>query len=197
MDDGERFEHEFVSSRFDQILYDPLRRRRLERSLAAIAVLCVVTIGALIAVALTGNEEPWSPFGPFPTQDVLDRDLIIDVSVGAIRIEGTKCREGTAGVQRTGSWNWRQVRPPGFASTLNTSAAVIAPNGCETNTFNNAIPPEVVAEVCRNGSSEWHVVGSETPIGDVLEDGTIVAREGLTLGWESEIFTLTCERPTL
>lgn len=154
---------------------------------AAAGILAIAVI--LVAVR---DEGEWSPLGPFPIQTVVDDDKVIDVSEGVVEVEGQKCRTGTDGVQVSGSLSWRLIRPPGYVSVLPPFPAVVHVNGCQTFTFANAIPPDVVEHVCRIGPAEWHIVGAETPIGDLVGD-FVTPRSGLRLGWETEPFTLTCD----
>jgi len=166
---------------------------KIERRATVLAVVVGVAIAVAIAfTALDSSDEAWEPLGPFPVQTVQDSDLVVDVSAGQIKIEATKCREGTDGIQVEGDLAWRRVSPPGFTSELVLFAPSVQSNGCTVETFENSIPNVVHVDVCATGPSDWQVTGTETPIGDLVGD-TVRAREGLSLGWETEVFTLTCE----
>lgn len=193
------------SGKIGQAFYDPVWVRTWGRRIFG-AVLAVFALGvtALSYYAAT-RVEPWVPLGPYPIQHVLDGDATIDVNNGGVKIEGTKCREGTEGVQVHGSLRWKRVAPAGFTSDAIYFSPSVQPNGCTTSEFVNRTPQEVKDDVCRSGPSLWHISGDESPIGDVVrlpvlgDSGRVVTaglvepRDGLAIGWETETFTLTCD----
>ena len=157
-------------------------------------VVALVGVTAIAVVAAWRATATWVPLGPYPVQDILDDDLTISVWDFGVEVEGTKCRFGDGyGVQVTGSLSWRRVDPPGLVAGRLEFDAATHSEGCITSKFVNPIPQDVLEDVCGNGPSVWAITGRETPTGVVLEDNTVRARKGLTLGWETEAFTLTCE----
>ena len=165
----------------------------------------LVVSGAAAGWLLWGRDDPWTPLGPFPTQEAgrIEADgtftplenPIYSVH-GVVPIRGEKCRHGTEGVQVRGGLAWRGVDPSGFVSNELIFPSVSFSNGCNVSVFENVPPQEVVDLVCARGDSTWHVTGYEVPTGDVLniETEAIEARSGLRLGWETQTFTLTCDR---
>lgn len=85
-------------------------------SAAVAAVATAIVVGFIAWVVVERND--WRPLGPFPVQIIVDADHVIDVSRESIRIDATKCRHGTDGVQVQGQRVWRRVAPPGFQSDL-------------------------------------------------------------------------------
>lgn len=157
----------------------------------AIGATALAILAIAIIVIQAREPDPWAPLGPFPLQTV--EKEVIDVSEGFVTVVGEKCRFGTDGVQTTGTVSWRLVVPPGYVSPLPAFPAVVHLNGCTTTAFSNPIPDDVVDYVCTHqDASPWHIVGLETPVGDLVGD-LVFPRQGLQLGWETEKFTLTCD----
>lgn len=165
-----------------------------EVTIATVFTVIAVIITTMVVLSVVDRAPDWKPLGPFPVQDVLDDDLTIDVIAdGEIVVEGTKCR-GPQPIQVQGQIGWRRVTPPGLLAAQRDFPGVVVPGGCETNTFVDQIPQEVADDVCEHGRPEtWQIIGSETPIGEVVSGEVISRSNGLTLGWETESFTLICK----
>lgn len=155
-----------------------------------------ILLAFLFAWWLAERAEVWSPLGPFPTQTVTHADSqlddpVFDIAEGSVRVTAQKCRSEP--VQVYGEAAWRRVSPGGYASPPTQFPPSVQPEGCITQQFSNPIPAAVVADVCQNGTSIWQIGGIERPVGYVDGNGTVVARSGVELGWETEPFTLTCQ----
>lgn len=169
----------------------------------------IVKLGLTVAVAVLAiatilswwfrTPEPWAPLGPFPQQTVShpngDTDPIFDTTEAHIHVTAVKCR-GDQPVQVTGTLAWRRISPAGYSTPPVEFPPSVQPAGCVTTTFANPIPTPVTADVCTNGTSVWQIAGTETPVGQIDETGTVTARTGVPLGWETEPFTLTCTKET-
>lgn len=165
---------------------------------ALVTFVAAIVIAFLFAWWITKRNEVWAPLGPFPMQTVshtetdgVDSDPVFDIAEGSVHVTAQKCREGP--VQVYGEAAWRRVSPGGYASPPTQFPPTVQPDGCVTQQFENPIPEAVIADVCANGTSIWHIAGIERPVGDVTGDGTVVPRSGAELGWETEPFTLTCQ----
>ena len=182
-------EGEFAGSRIDRLAYQPKRARLVGRLLAALLAVSLATLAVGLANA---RGEAWAPLGPFPAQSITT-DQPIDVYSGAVGVDGTKCYNES--VQVTGSLAWRSVDEPGqlLGHVEFPSAEKLA--GCVGLSFANPIPDDVAEVVCSNGPTRWAIVGNEKPIGQIRDDGTIIPRSGLALGWQTETFELSCGAP--
>lgn len=156
---------------------------------SAVAVLAV----AVVVLWFTrGDTTPFfDPLGEYPTQTVNDDDGLIDVVDGFISVTGTKCR-GDSPLRVEGQLAWRREAPAGFVSALFVFPAADVPAGCVTSTFANDIPPDVAESVCEVGTSVWRITGSETPLGRIVGGAFVAVPNGVTHGWATEPFTLTC-----
>lgn len=177
----------------------PLPPRLGARDLAKVFVttLVVATVVLVVAWLMFRDPEPWAPLGPYPTQTIVldadNNDHVVNVDDGFVHIEATKCRNTASGVQVQGSLAWRRVAPPGYSSPTVQFQPSVQPPGCVVTVFANPIPDDVVDDVCAFGTSIWQISGIETPIGEVKDDGVVVARsDGVPIGWETEPFQLTC-----
>jgi hypothetical protein len=164
---------------------------RIIRWLVTLAVSSFVVTAAVVAglvFFVGGDGAPWEPLGPFPQQSV------VAVTDDMITVVGTKCY--TESVTIRGEAGWQSVDPIGIQvatgsgvqtrdlDELDDNGEPVYAEGCRTDTFENPIPPEVLAhpEVLI-----WKVAGFEEPVRD--GDGDL--REGLRQTWETEPFSLT------
>lgn len=164
--------------------------RRQHRTYAVIVVVSVlaslITLG--IGAAVYNAVKPAEAFDPFtfPTQTVSDRyhgSATPAVHVGdLVHVTATKCSSAKKPVTEQGSTVWSLTKPPGTVITVSTGASGKVQPGCQTKSYENVMPPEVVKrtrELAAAGiKAIWTVNGVERP----LQAG------GVAEGWHTEPF---------
>ncbi len=149
-----------------------------------------LAVGLLVlsAAVFTSVRQPtpWSPLGKYETQRVLSvipgrRGPAIAVD-GILSVRATKCANEVVTVR--GASYWQSVDVPGSYVPAGSGVG-LRNQGCVTKTYENPIPPEVVAAVNRvGGPHRWVVAGIETPL---RSDGR---SEGVPRAWVTEEFEI-------
>ena len=142
------------------------------------------------------EEEPWTPLGPYPQQQIID-SRPIRLSQGTVSSVGTKCSEPNTPLE--GVTRWISISPGG--ATVEVGRGSTVRNGpraagtqiirdeatgrpCEVRSFENEIPDEVDQKTREWISDEirvvWSITGVETPV-----DGS---RKGVPITWTTEPF---------
>jgi hypothetical protein len=139
-----------------------------------VLVYFLAVAGFVVAAGIFFADEPWSPLGPYETQTIDN----VNLERATVTVTGTKCTSEALTV--VGTVSWIAIDPPGAIVTVGSSSTP-RPEGCETRTFTNPIPAEVLRLDARSPSL-WQILGAETPLSD--------DREGATAVWRTEPFLL-------
>lgn len=143
------------------------RRLVIATAVATAAVLVLMLSAAYVAL----RPAPYDPLGDYPVQVVnstVDGVAGPAVLVGhPVSITGIKCNDTARTVTLRGHYEWRSVSPAG--TTVSTPFANGSlPPGCTTRTFENPMPPSVVARsrevFARTGvQMVWQITGINIP----------------------------------